>query len=346
MPHSETASDVPPSADGSKTKPLFFLLKVGISLLLLAYVIWKSGLNTAAGREELLQTLRQANPFWFAVSLLVGGILNVISSWKWQVLLRSKGIEVSLARLIAYYFIGRFFNMFLPTSVGGDVVRVLELSRHSGAKYEALASVMVDRLSGMATLVVIAAVTVLLHPYNLHMLNLGILCLAVMTAAIFWLILDQRILPLLSKLRGSRIIPLADQILSKLGRLQQALRDYKDTPAALMQVFAISSLFYFMAIVNVWSSALIFSSEVSFISMLLAVPAIMVVMNLPFSIGGLGLMEASFAFFFPLFGCSATLALSTALFMRFKTIAYGLIGGLLHLGRLRTEPVKNGGAVS
>lgn len=341
MPPSRTTEALPP-AESKKSKSLF-LLKVGASLLLLAYVIWKSGLDSAAGREELLHTLRHADPFWFAVSLLVGILLNVISAWKWQVLLRSKGIEISLARLVLYYFIGRFFSLFLPTSVGGDVVRVWEVSRHSGATtYEALASVLVDRLSGMATLVFIAAVTVLLYPYNLHILNVGILFLTILTIAIFWLILDQRILPLLSRLRGSRFVPLADRLLTKLSRLQQALREYKDSPAVLAQVFAISSLFYLMAIVNVWVSALIFSPEVSFISMLLAVPAIMVVMNLPFSIGGLGLMEAAFAFFFPMFGCTAALALSTALLMRFKTIAYGLAGGLLHLGRLRAEPAPAG----
>ncbi len=311
-----------------------FLLKLAASLLLLGYVIWSSGLDNAAGREELLRTLRGTDPFWFVFSILIGALLTVISSWKWQILLRSKGIEVSLGRLVLFYFIGRFFNMFLPSSMGGDVVRVWELSRHSGEKYEAVASVLVERLSGMATLVFVSAAAVLMHDYHLPLLSAGVLFLAAMNLLIFWLILDQRILPLLSRLTGGRFA-LVDRLLAKLIRLQQAVRAYKDRPAVLAQVFAISCLFYFTAVVNVWGTALAFSPTVDFYSMLLAVPAIMLVMNLPVSIGGIGLMEAAFAFFFPLFGCGAALAVSTALLMRFKNILYGIAGGLLHLGRLR-----------
>ncbi|MCW5200460.1 flippase-like domain-containing protein [Desulfobulbus sp. F4] len=277
---------------------LSFFLKFGASLVLLAYVVWKSGLDSAGGREELLHTLRGVNPFWFAFSVCIGVLLTVISSWKWQVLLRSKGIEVSLGRLVLFYFIGRFFNMFLPSSMGGDVVRVWELSRHSGEKYEAIASVLVERLSGMATLVFVSAAAVLLHSYNLPLLSFGILFLAAMNLAIFWLILDQRILPLLIRLIGGRIT-LADRLLAKLSRLQQAVRSYKDSPAILAQVFAISCLFYFLAVVNVWSTALAFAPNVNFSSMLLAVPAIMLVMNLPVSIGGIGFDGGGIRLLFP-----------------------------------------------
>ncbi|WP_417912130.1 lysylphosphatidylglycerol synthase transmembrane domain-containing protein [Candidatus Electronema sp. TJ] len=324
-----------PPQRGKKSR-LFFFIKIAVSVLLLAYVIWKSGLDSTSGRDSLLQTLSQVNLFWLAFSIAVGVLLTVISSWKWQVLLRSKGIEVSLTRLVLFYFIGRFFNMFLPSSMGGDVVRVWELSRHSGEKYEALASVLVERLSGMTTLVFISAAAVLTHDYQLPILSAGVLFLAVMNAAIFWLILDQRILPLLSRLFGSRF-RLAGMLLAKLSRLQDAVREYKDNKAVLIQVFAISCLFYFMAVVNVWGTALAFFPDMNFYSMLLAVPAIMLVMNLPVSIGGIGLMEAAFTFFFPLFGYSAALAVSTALLMRLKNILYGIAGGFLHLGRLRAS---------
>ncbi len=324
-------------------KSRFFFIKIAVSVLLLAYVVWKSGLDSAAGRDSLLHTLSQVNLFWLAFSIAVGVLLTVISSWKWQVLLHSKGIEVSLARLVQFYFIGRFFNMFLPSSMGGDVVRVWELSRHSGEKYEALASVLVERLSGMTTLIFVSTVAVLAHDYQLPILSAGVLFLAVMNLVIFWLILDQRILPLLSRLLGNRF-HFAAVLLVKLSRIQDAVREYKDNKMVLAQVFAISCLFYFMAVVNVWGTALAFFPDVRFFSMLLAVPAIMLVMNLPVSVGGIGLMEAAFTFFFPVFGYSAALAISTALLMRFKNILYGIAGGLLHLGRLRAEAGNSGGA--
>ena len=66
--------------------------------------------------------------------------------------------------------------------------------------------------------------------------------------------------------------------------------------------------------------------------MIIAVPIIMLVMNLPVSIGGLGLMEASYTVGFELLGYSAELGLTTALIMRAKTLIDALIGGVFELG--------------
>ena len=325
-----------PPKNRTVNKQALFLLKLAASLFLLGFVVWKTGLDSREGRRNLLLTLQGVEQGYFVLSLLCGIVLTAISSWKWQVLLRCKGIRIGLPRLISIYFIGRFFNLFLPTSVGGDVVRVWELGRHSGEKYEALASVFVERLSGMVTLAVISivAVCIELHEYNLPILNASILFLSVLILAIFWVILDTRILSLLDRFVGSRFA-MTEKLLFKLNLIHGAIREYKDQPVALVQVYAISCLFYFMAIVNVWVTARAFSPDVSFSSMLLVVPAIMLVMNLPVSIGGLGLMEAAYALLFPLFGYTPALALSTALLIRFKTLLYGGFGGILHLVRLR-----------
>jgi glycosyltransferase 2 family protein len=87
----------------------------------------------------------------------------------------------------------------------------------------------------------------------------------------------------------------------------------------------------FLAVLNVWVSALAFSSDVDFLTILIAVPAIMLIMNLPISIGGLGLMEAAYTIIFTAFGYSSALALSTALLIRLKTLVDGVIGGIFYL---------------
>ncbi len=319
-----------------------FLLKLGISLLLIAFVVWKTGLNSSEGRKNLMVSLRGVDSLYFCLSLLSGIVLTTVSSWKWQTLLKSKGVDVHLARLVSFYFIGRFFNLFLPTSMGGDVVRVWEVGRHSGDKYEALASVFVERLTGMVTLALVAIVAVFfgLHRYDLPILTASLLFIAFLIFVVLWLILDTRILPLFSRLIGDRF-GFTTTLFAKLSRIQLAIREYKDNPVVLLRVFGISCLFYFLAVVNVWVSARAFNQQVTFSSMLLAVPAIMLIMNLPVSIGGLGLMEAGYALLFPLFGYSPALALSTALLMRFKTLVNGGIGGVLHLSRLRGEKTSN-----
>ena len=92
-----------------------------------------------------------------------------------------------------------------------------------------------------------------------------------------------------------------------------------------------SVIFQLLAVVNVWLSALAFGDELNFISVLVAVPVILFIMNIPFSIGGIGLMEFAYVFTLPLFGASTSLALSTVLLIRAKSILDSLFGGILYL---------------
>ena len=87
-------------------------------------------------------------------SLVVAGyLLNLlmvwINSYRWNVLIRSLGYWVGTFRLASYYFVAMFFNTFLPTSIGGDVMRVLDLSRHTRGRSAAMASIIVERLLGL-----------------------------------------------------------------------------------------------------------------------------------------------------------------------------------------------------
>ncbi len=320
---------------------VFFWIKLFASFCLIGFVAWKTGLTTRAGWDKLLLMLRGANYLYLFLSLLCGIVLTTISSWKWQVLLRSKGIKIPLFRLVSFYFIGRFYNLFLPTSMGGDVVRVITVATHSGARDEAVASVFVERLTGMITLLVVACFATVFgfRNYDLPVLTASLFFVAVLIFMILWLVFDSRLLAKITELSGNKFTQLT-KILRKVIRLQGVIREYKDNPIVLIKVFCISCLFYFTAVINVWVSSRVFVNDVSFSSMLLAVPAIMLVMNLPVSIGGLGLMEAAYALLFPLFGYTSALALSTALLMRFKSLVHGGVGAGFHLARLRT--VDNG----
>ncbi len=320
---------------------VFLGLKFLASFVLIGLVVWKTGLLTREGWSKFLVMLHGVNLVYLGLSLLCGFVLTTISSWRWQILLRSKGIDISLLRLISFYFIGRFFNLFLPTSMGGDVVRVVTVASHSGEKEEALASVFVERLIGMITLLVVVSLAIVLglRNYDLPVITASLFFVAALLFTVLWLVFDKRLLAKISDLHADRFV-VGTTLLKKLTRLQDVIRDYRDKPGVLIQVFCISCLFYLTAVVNVWLSARAFVPDVSFSTMLLAVPAIMLIMNLPVSIGGLGLMEAAYTLIFPLFGYAPALALSTALLMRFKTLVHGGIGALFHLARLRNGEQK------
>ena len=308
-----------------------------ISLGLIAYVVHKTGLDTDEGMAHFMDTLKNVNPIYFGLSLLIGVLLNITSSLRWQILLRSKKIEVSLLRLLGYYYIGRFFNMFMPTSMGGDVARAWDLARFTGDSNEAVASVFMERFIGMVVLAAVSGLVLLGHDDPLPLITNSLLFVIALVMFILWLVLDIRVFNFFSR-RLSPLHPFMDKLFRKLRQIHTAVYSYKNDKKTLGFVVSISTLFYVLAVINVWISASAFSVDVSFSDMMLAVPAIMLIMNLPVSIGGLGLMEAAYSTIFILFGYSPALALTTALLMRFKTIVNALVGGIVHLSRLRETP--------
>lgn len=306
-------------------------LQIVVTTALLVYVFHKAGLLTAEGWRELFITFSSANLYLILVAVLLVPLLDLASSFKWYCLARACDLPVGLLRLYGYYMVGRFFNLVLPSSIGGDVVRIHELSRYTGRYAESAAVVFVERFSGLAMLVFLAAIAV---GINLQMFNMPWLTIALMVclsgvALICWLIIDARPYNFVKKVFGSKHA-LISSFLTKLGKLRSAILVYQDKPQALWVAVFNSLIFYALAILNVWVSALAFDGNVSLISMVVAVPVIMFIMNLPFSIGGIGITEFAYSFTFGLFGINPSVAISTILLMRIKILLAAGIGGLIY----------------
>ena len=107
----------------------FFRLIITIALLVL--VVYLAGLFDAEKRAELWQTLSNPNWFWLVICVLVGFLVSFASAVKWWMLAKAGGLQVGLFRTWAYYMIGMFYNLILPTSVGGDVVRSYEMGKYT-----------------------------------------------------------------------------------------------------------------------------------------------------------------------------------------------------------------------
>ena len=128
-------------------------IKAIVTLLLYALVFYWTDVRAIVSR---LTTVRLE---YVAVGVLlyVGG--QALSTWKWRLLLAPVGLAaVRYPRLLAFYFIGMFFNLFLPTMVGGDAVKAVLLARETGAPVRATTSVFMERNLGLFALLSIALV--------------------------------------------------------------------------------------------------------------------------------------------------------------------------------------------
>ena len=148
-----TIASSPPTAAGGviPNRLLRFAVSAAILGVLAAKTDWQ---QVAVAIHNLRWPIAMAA---FAVLLAA----QIVSAVRWQWLSQPLGFDGPLRRYVSAYFVGMFFNLLLPTSVGGDAVRAVYLNAKSGRHVAAVLSVLLDRLSGLLVLLAVACVAAL-----------------------------------------------------------------------------------------------------------------------------------------------------------------------------------------
>jgi len=265
------------------------------------------------------------------VSVIVGFLVNFSSAVKWWMLANAAGLKVGLLRAWAYYMVGMFYNLILPTSVGGDVVRSYELGKYTNNQALSLASVFVERYTGVVVLLLLSLLAVFINTteFNVPIITYSLLAFSVALAGLGWLAFDGRSLQLFKRIFGG-LHSIVAKIFVKVEKLHNAVLVFRKNKGAMSWAFINSLIFYALAVINIFTTAKAFELNVDFQTIILATPVIMLLMNIPLSIGNHGIMEFSFTMTFELLGLGAILGLSTALLLRLKSFLDGGIGAALH----------------
>ena len=293
------------------------------------------------GVADLVQTLTQADLRWVAVSFLLTPLLIFTGVAKWKILLKSQGFHVSLWRLYALYMVGKFFNNFLPSNVGGDVVRGYELGKSIDSGVDSMASVFMERFTGLIVLIVFAIFSFL---SNLRFIQDWRLTLAMGLATfgllgIFWAILDPRPLDLFEKYAR---ISFVQKYIPKLRKFHTSLVAYRENKRAILLSLVWSLIFMLLAIFNVFASSSAFYQPVSLLQIAIIVPIILVVSMVPLTFNGLGIQEWAYVVLFTWIGLPPSVGLSTIVLIRAKELVIAIIGGLLYpVVKLTVKPDSN-----
>jgi len=144
------------------SKLIRLVIRLGISSVLLGWVGWKTDWGKFG---EAFSSLRLE--LWLAAVGLFA-LAQTISARRWQIITRALGFNQTMGQLTRLYFIGTYFSMLMPTSVGGDVVRAWYLDNRSGRRLKAFLSVFLDRLSGLMVLLAIGCLAVHFSPVPLE----------------------------------------------------------------------------------------------------------------------------------------------------------------------------------
>lgn len=308
-----------------------------LNVVLAVFLIWL--VLRSVGLHELAEVLQNANPALIVLACVLGPTASLISAYKWHLLLRAQGVDTPLMVLFQLYLVGTFFNNFLPSSVGGDVIRISELGRTIKDPATAAASVFVERLSGFVVLIVIAGIAFFVRFLTLDSAPLRLFMLLAFGGILFvaWMAFDPRLLRWIE--RYARL-PLVEKFVRKFAKFQAALHHYRRQPRVIVLALVWSLIFYIRLVLVVYLIVLAFVPDASFIDLFLVVPITNVVALMPFSINGIGLQEWSYVLLFPTIGLSASVGLSTMLIVWLVTLVSVLWGGLIYLRTRVRQPAE------
>ena len=131
---------------------LSFLLRVAISGALLWFIFSRIDMESTA------EVLKSADLTYIFLAAIIFVFINGILLCRWFIFIKALDLSVPVNSVITHYFYGLFGNLFLPTAIGGDLIKVIGLCKNSSEKPKIVASVLIDRLSGFASIAIVAVV--------------------------------------------------------------------------------------------------------------------------------------------------------------------------------------------
>lgn len=294
------------------------ILRVVISLIVLAIVI------VNVGTENLLGALRTIDLRWFAVALLIHVVGLVIRTWRWSMLIAALGTPIAFGRLFYLYLAGTFFNTFLPTGIGGDVVKIIELSPQRGGA-QAFSTVLADRLTGILGSSLIALLVAIADPADVPPdVRAGVIVVSVAVLLASLLLTQRRLLD-----RVFTRLPFWSKLPKKLLKIYEALTSY--SIGAIARSTLISLPFTLTLIGTQYAMALGLGVDAPVRYFALFIPMVALIQLLPISFNGLGVREGAFQVLFGSVGVGEAQAVAMSLMYYIVRVVTGLLGGLVYL---------------
>lgn len=305
-------------------KKVVSVVQLTVSIVLLLILFRRIGL------ESFFDLLASIHPGYFTLGVLCYFLSMVVISFRWQFIVQTANEPAGIFQLIGINFVGSFFSMFLPTAAGGDVARMYESSRRGMVGTKAVSTVLLDRVIGLLSLVLIC-IAALLAGYrfsgNSWLVYLVIGLAAVM--GISWrLFFDLRVA---RRVKGVFRLPLLARFESGAAGLYQSLYDLQQQPRLLLSSLAISIAAQAIEIFSAIFLARSLGINSEGFYFFVFIPLIWLVTMLPVSLNGLGLREGAFAFFFGQIGVVSAEAISLSLLVYLCRVLAGLFGGFLFL---------------
>jgi uncharacterized membrane protein YbhN (UPF0104 family) len=308
------------SKSGTTPKTIKKILQVSGSLFSAGLFIW---LLSKQDWDQVFSILKQM-PYWtipLALVLIFSG--QLVNAWRWWLLVRSQDVEISYLETLKIVVAGSYASNFLPSTIGGDVVRVMGMLNYARSRVLVVSSVLVDRAINVASYLA-------LSPLSMWVFDISTIFAAVPSGYHFafglfpagWI---ERIRAIVARLLSS---------------LKKSFLLWLHSPGVILKAVLISWLSLIVVFLGVWILAVGIQIPVSLFDVIAVSVIVYALTLLPVSVNGLGVRELAVTALYIQLGASLEQASTLAIVTRFLSLISTLPGALwLHRGVIREYPL-------
>lgn len=299
-------------------------LRVGISVILLWFLF------SRVDEKSMFAIVKNANKPLLLTALVTYFFCYALCVYRWSMLLKAVDIHIPIRRIIISFSGGTFFSLFLPSTIGGDFMRSVDLASHTQKTKEVLATVFLDRLSGYVGLVVLTLAS-LVYGWRYVNDSSTLVTIAIITLLLIFVLLIIFDKATFKKINRFLKSPDAGKLRELVTNLHHEIHLFRHKKSILVKNICISLLVQMVTPVTFYFLALAIGININMVYFFVFLPIIGAITLLPISIGGLGLRDATVVYFFAKAGVAKNPAFAMSLLNFSFIVFYGAIGGLIYV---------------
>ena len=301
------------------------LLRIIVGLGLLVFLFWKTDVH------KILTILIGTEPHFIIFSILLFSIAVFVISYRWKILLATHSVSIPFSKTTAFYLIGFFFNNFLPTLIGLDMIRAVYASNSYGKKAECFASVISEKVIGLLAILLLGVF--FLPPF----LKKNRFIIFIFLGFVIFTILFILGILFFPKRKSFRIfnwffkIRFILQLKDKVRRLYDALYYYKNKKIVVVKTLLLSFCYQLILITMVFFIGRALSCRIPFYYYLAFIPVINIGSMIPITPNGIGIREFLYVYLFKLAGVESSMAILISLLYFIITMLVSLSGAIIFI---------------
>lgn len=299
-------------------------LKLLFTFALLAIVLSQLDL------EKFSETLSSMKPTWVLLAFSLQLLTVFPAVQRWRLILRNFEVRMSFVPLLKLAFIGSFFNLFLPTGIGGDFIRAFYLSRDVGRGISSiLTTILLERSGGLCALLLIGTISSALS--DLEVSGIPAVYLFLILLVGYTLINLLLFLPWIHTQIDLRLKRWKfDSIAAQMEMIYQGLQTLRRDGRTLGSSLLLSLIVQFNSILVMWILAQAIGITASFSTFFIFIPLINLTLMIPLAISGFGLREGAYYLLFSQVGIPAEMSITLSLMSYLVLLLAGFPGALFY----------------